>query len=79
MREIWDSPLYPLEDRLEMCAGAVAFEREVAANMRRQLDEAREITRELVAGMEEVIAISDRKHDAWDRAKAALVKATGTL
>lgn len=31
---------------------------------------------ELLAALEEVIAISDRKHDAWDRAKAAIAKAT---
>lgn len=29
---------------------------------------------EAVKAMEEVIRISDRKHDAWDRAKAALDK-----
>lgn len=27
---------------------------------------------ELIAALEQVIAISDRKHDAWDRAKAAI-------
>ena len=32
---------------------------------------------DLYAALEEVIRISDRKHDAWDKAKAALVKARG--
>ena len=30
---------------------------------------------ELLAAMKPVIAISDRKHDAWDAAKAAMAKA----
>lgn len=32
---------------------------------------------ELVAATKEVLRISDRKHDAWDRAKAALAKVEG--
>lgn len=32
---------------------------------------------ELLAALERVIAISDRKHDAWDAAKAAIAKAKG--
>lgn len=32
---------------------------------------------ELLAALEEVVAISDRKHDAWDRARAAIAKAKG--
>ena len=32
---------------------------------------------ELYETLEEVIRISDRKHDAWDKAKAALAKARG--
>lgn len=32
---------------------------------------------ELADALEAVIAISDRKHDAWDAAKAALAKARG--
>lgn len=31
----------------------------------------------LLAALQEVVAISDRKHDAWDRAHAAIAKATG--
>jgi hypothetical protein len=30
---------------------------------------------ELLAALKEVVAISDRKHDAWDKAKAAIAKA----
>jgi len=32
---------------------------------------------DLYNALEEVIRISDRKHDAWDKAKAALAKARG--
>lgn len=32
---------------------------------------------ELLAALIEVVAISDRKHDAWDRAHAAIAKARG--
>lgn len=32
---------------------------------------------ELLAALEEVVRISDRKHDAWDRAKAAIDKCKG--
>jgi hypothetical protein len=32
---------------------------------------------ELLEALKEVVAISDRKHDAWDKARAAYTKATG--
>jgi hypothetical protein len=32
---------------------------------------------ELLEALEAVVAISDRKHDAWDAAKAAIAKAKG--
>lgn len=32
---------------------------------------------ELLAALKEVVAISDRKHAAWDKAKAAIAKAEG--
>ena len=32
---------------------------------------------DLLAALEEVVRISDRKHDAWDAAKAAIKKARG--
>lgn len=32
---------------------------------------------DLLEALIEVVAISDRKHDAWDKAKAAIEKATG--
>lgn len=35
---------------------------------------ARRSNKELVEALEEVVRISDRKHDAWDKAKAALAK-----
>jgi hypothetical protein len=34
---------------------------------------------ELLEALEEVIAISDRKHDAWDKAKTAIAKAKGEI
>ncbi len=33
---------------------------------------------ELLAALEEVVRISDRKHNAWDAAHAAIAKAKGT-
>ena len=32
---------------------------------------------ELLEALREVVALSDRKHDAWDKAKAAIAKAEG--
>jgi hypothetical protein len=32
---------------------------------------------DLLAALERIVAISDRKHDAWDDAKAAIAKAKG--
>lgn len=32
---------------------------------------------DLLEALEEVVAISDRKHDAWDKAKQAIAKAKG--
>lgn len=32
---------------------------------------------ELLEALEEVVAISDRKHNAWDKAKTAIAKAKG--
>lgn len=32
---------------------------------------------ELLEALKEVVAISDRKHDAWDKAKLAISKAEG--
>lgn len=32
---------------------------------------------DLLAALKEVVRISDRKHDAWDAAHAALARATG--
>jgi hypothetical protein len=34
---------------------------------------------DLLEALEAVIAISDRKHDAWDAAKAAIAKAKGEV
>lgn len=32
---------------------------------------------DLLAALKEIVAITDRKHDAWDRARAAIAKAEG--
>lgn len=72
MKEIWDSPLYSLADRLEMCAGSVAFEREVAANMRSQRDEARDMIREVVVSIATLQSDPDRSRHYIDAAKALL-------
>jgi hypothetical protein len=32
---------------------------------------------DLLEALEEVVAISDRRHNAWDKAHAAIAKATG--
>ena len=42
--EMWKNPLYTPAERLEMADGAVAFEREVNANLRNQI---KELKREL--------------------------------
>lgn len=39
----------------------------------------REQRNELLEALEEVIAISDRKHDVWDKAKQAIAKAKGEV
>lgn len=44
---------------------------------RKQRDSTTALLNELVKAAEEVIRISDRKHDAWDAAKAAIAKAKG--
>jgi hypothetical protein len=33
--------------------------------------------KEILEALKRVVAISDRKHDAWDEAKAAIAKAEG--
>ena len=44
---------------------------------REQRDSITALLNELVKAAEEVIRISDRKHDAWDTAKTAIAKAKG--
>ena len=45
---------------------------------RKQRDSTTALLNELVKAAEEVIRISDRKHDAWDAAKDAIAKARGS-
>ena len=49
----------------------IAFMREIAVDIERQRDW-------LLDALKEVVAISDRDHDAWNKAKAAIAKAEGT-
>lgn len=41
--DVWNHPMHDLQTRLEICAGAVEFQKNVAANMRRQRDDLREL------------------------------------
>lgn len=54
---------------------------EVFATVFRSKDRARLIATapDLLAALKAVIALSDRKHDAWDAAHAAIAKAEGRL
>lgn len=38
---VWNHPMHDLQARLEICAGSVEFNQEVAANMRRQRNDLR--------------------------------------
>jgi len=38
MSELWDSPLYPLEERLEMAKGGIEFRDKTIANLRGQIE-----------------------------------------
>lgn len=48
-----------------------------AAKERADMRRAAAAAPDLLAALEEVVRISDRKHDAWDAAKAAIKKARG--
>ena len=47
------------------------------AELEKENEALRQQRDELLEALEEVIAISNRKHDAWDKAKAAIAKAKG--
>lgn len=52
-------------------------QRAMKAKARDQRDEAAAMLRELASATLAIIAISDRKHDAWDAAKAVIAKVGG--
>lgn len=52
-------------------------QRAMKAKAREQRDEAAAMLRELANATLDIIAISDRKHDAWDAAKAVIAKVMG--
>lgn len=52
-------------------------QRAMKAKARDQRDEAAAMLRELASATLAIIAISDRKHDAWDAAKAVIAKVEG--
>jgi len=56
---------------------AAATDREGNAELAMFLINHADAIAELVRAVQEVIRISDRKHDAWDAAKAALDKLNG--
>lgn len=49
-------------------------QRVMKVKAREQRDRAFELLNELAAATKAIIAISDRKHDAWDAAKAVIAK-----
>lgn len=53
------------------------MQRFMKTKARKQRDSTTAMLSDLVKAAEEVIRISDRKHDAWDAAKAAIAKAKG--
>ena len=72
---------YDKEETDRIVAGLIEDrdqQRAMKAKAREQRDEATAMKRELVSALEAIIAISDRKHDAWDAAKAAIAKAKGS-
>lgn len=48
-----------------------------AQYLKPRIEAAEKLRDELLAALEEVVTISDRKHDAWDRAHAVIDKAKG--
>lgn len=58
--ECWKNPLFPLEARLQMADGAVAFERKVNANLRARLD---------AAPARAVEPLTITEDEAWNLAK----------
>jgi hypothetical protein len=57
--ETWNTPMYDLQTRLEICAGAVDFERKVAANLRGQLAA---LSAPELKPVEEQQVVKDAKH-----------------
>ena len=58
---------------------AQAFEPQGSASLPEMWANARVIAAapDLLAALQEVVEISDRKHDAWDKARAAIARARG--
>jgi hypothetical protein len=40
MSELWDNPLFPMDERLEMAQGGVVFRDKIIENLREKLDRA---------------------------------------
>ena len=72
MSELWDNPLYPLEERLEMAKGGIAFRDKIIANLRDQLEQARAGD---AAGKDSVDAARYRwlREQYWNEADMAVV------
>lgn len=43
MTELWDNPLFPIEERLEIAKGAIGYRDRIIANLRNQLEAARAV------------------------------------
>jgi hypothetical protein len=61
--ETWNTPFYSLQTRLEICAGAVDFQREVSANQRRRLASKEAECQRLRSALEEARDFIDSVHD----------------
>lgn len=68
--ETWDVPFHSMQERLEICAGAVNFERKVVANLRRQLAEKEAEIANLKHDIERHVAIAADECERAERAEA---------
>jgi len=62
----------PKRDRKRLERGFLKGHAYATAELQKQLDAERRRSEKLVAALVTIIAISDRKHEAWEKAKEAL-------
>ena len=71
---------YDKEETERIVAGLIEdrnHQYDMKCKAREQRDKSVEMLRELTNATQDIIAISDRKHDAWDVAKAVIAKVIG--